>query len=160
MRALGDIVDMRFSEDLREDLSGAYSPYAGATVTMIPSPRYVLQGVAFTNPGKYEQLRAAAFEIVRDLRDNGPTEEEVEGVRTQRINNLEEAREQNGYWLGALRRVILGLESDYGHTLDSASYWENLSADAIQQQAQIAIRDDAWLLATLFPEALEPTGDA
>ena len=159
MRALGDIADMRFTEDLREDLSGAYSPYASASVSELPSRRYVLQGVAYTNPEKYDELRAAAFAILRDLRDNGPTEEEVESVRTQRLNNIEEAREQNSYWLGALRRVIIGLEDDYGHTRDSGTYWENLSADAIQQQAQIAVRDDAWLLATLFPEALEPAGD-
>ncbi len=156
MRALGDIADMRFTEDLREDLSGAYSPYAFASVTEIPNSRYVLQGVVYTNPEKYEELRAAAFDILTDLRDNGPTEEEVEGVRTQRVNNIEEAREQNSYWLNALRRVIRGLESDYGYTRDSASWWENLTAAAIQEQAGIAIRDDAWLVATLFPEALDP----
>ena len=156
MRALGDIADMRFTEDLREDLSGAYSPYAFASVTEIPNSRYVLQGVVYTNPEKYEELRAAAFDILTDLRDNGPTEEEVEGVRTQRVNNIEEAREQNSYWLNALRRVIRGLESDYGYTRDSASWWENLTAEGIQGQAGIAIRDDAWLVATLFPEALDP----
>ena len=156
MRALGDIVDMRFTEDLREDLSGAYSPWASATVTRIPNSAFVVQGVAFTNPEKYEALRETAFGIVKDLRDNGPTEEEVEGVRAQRINNIEEAREQNSYWLAALRRVIMGLESDYGYTRDSTSWWQNLTAEGIQQQAAIAIRDDAWLLATLFPEALDP----
>ena len=156
MRALGDIADMRFTEDLREDLSGSYSPYAYASVTRIPNPTYVLQGVAFTNPEKYEELRATAFDILTDLRDNGPTEEEIEGVRAQRINNIEEAREQNSYWLSALRRVIRGLESDYGYTKGSASWWENLTAEGIQEQASIAIRDDAWLVATLFPEALDP----
>lgn len=156
MRALGDIANQRFIEDLREDLSGAYSPWASASVSEIPSPGYILQGVVFTNPEKYEALRETAFGILTDLRDEGPTEEEVEGVRTQRINNIEEAREQNGYWLSALRRVIMGLESDYGYTRDSSSWWENLTAEAIQEQAGIAIRDDAWLLATLFPEALDP----
>ena len=159
MIALGDIVDQRFTEDLREDLSGAYSPYATASVSEIPGRNFVLQGVAFTNAEKYPALRAAAFEILHDLRENGPTEEEVEGVRTQRINNIEEAREQNGYWLGALRRVIIGLEEDYGHTMHSTDRWENLTAEAIQEQAGIAIRDDAWLFATLFPEALDPEGE-
>ena len=79
-------------------------------------------------------------------------------MRTQRINNIEEAREQNGYWLRALRRVIIGLEEDYGYTRHSTDTWENLTADAIQEQAGIAIRDDAWLFATLFPEALDPEG--
>lgn len=156
MRALGDIANQRFIEDLREDLSGAYSPWASASVSEIPSSGYLLQGVVFTNPEKYAALRETAFGILTDLRDEGPTEEEVEGVRTQRINNIEEAREQNGYWLSALRRVIMGLESDYGYTRDSSSWWENLNAEAIQEQAGIAIRDDAWLLATLFPEALDP----
>ncbi len=156
MVALGDVVDQRFTEDLREDLSGAYSPYAGASVNEIPNRNFLLQGVAFTNPEKYEALRAAAFAILHDLRENGPTEEEVEGVRAQRINNIEEAREQNGYWLGALRRVIIGLEENYGYTKHSTSRWEDLTPEAIQEQAGIAIRDDAWLFATLFPEALDP----
>lgn len=159
MLALGDIVDQRFIEDLREDLSGAYSPYATASVSEIPNRNFLLQGVAFTNAEKYPALRAAAFDILHDLRENGPTEEEIEGVRTQRINNIEEAREQNGYWLGALRRVIIGLEEDYGYTRHSTDRWENLTADAIQEQAGIAIRDDAWLFATLFPEALDPEGE-
>lgn len=159
MRALGDVADQRFTEDLREDLSGAYAPYATASVSEIPNRNYVLQGVAFTNAEKYPALRAAAFGILHDLRENGPTEEEVEGVRAQRINNIEEAREQNGYWLGALRRVIMGLEEDYGYTRDSALYWENLTPEAIQEQAAFAIRDDAWLFATLFPKALDPEGE-
>ncbi len=159
MLALGDIVDQRFIEDLREDLSGTYSPYATASVSEIPNRNFLLQGVAFTNAEKYPALRAAAFDILHDLRENGPTEEEIEGVRTQRINNIEEAREQNGYWLGALRRVIIGLEEDYGYTRHSTDRWENLTADAIQEQAGIAIRDDAWLFATLFPEALDPEGE-
>ena len=159
MRALGDVADQRFTEDLREDLSGAYSPYATASVSEIPNRDYVLQGVAFTNAEKYPALRAAAFGILHELRENGPTEEEVEGVRAQRINNIEEAREQNGYWLGALRRVIMGLEEDYGYTRDSALYWENLTPEAIQEQAAVAIRDDAWLFATLFPKALDPEGE-
>ena len=114
MRALGDIVAMRAVEDLREDLSGTYSPYASASVNEIPRRSFILQSVFYTNPEKYEALRAATFAILADLRANGPTEEEVESVRAQRLNNLQEAREENSYWLGSLRRVMIGVEDDYG----------------------------------------------
>ena len=160
MRALGDIVKMRAVEDLREDLSGTYSPYASASVNEIPRRSFILQSVFYTNPEKYEELRAATFAILADLRANGPTEEEVESVRAQRLNNLQEAREENSYWLGSLRRVMIGVEDDYGYTTGSAALWENLSATAIQEQAEFALGSETYLLATLFPEALDPEGES
>ncbi len=160
MRALGDIVEMRATEDLREDLSGTYSPFASASVSEIPNRSYILQSVFFTNPEKYGELRAATFAILADLRENGPTEEEVESVRAQRLNNLQEAREENSYWLATLRRMITGVESDFGYTTESAAVWENLSAAAIQEQAEIALGNETYLLVTLFPEALDPEGES
>ncbi len=127
---------------------------------LIPRRSFILQSVFYTNPEKYEELRAATFAILADLRANGPTEEEVESVRAQRLNNLQEAREENSYWLGSLRRVMIGVEDDYGYTTDSAALWENLSATAIQEQAEFALGSETYLLATLFPEALDPEGES
>ena len=159
LSALGAIIRMRATETLREELSGTYSPYAVASITKIPKPSFILQTFFFSNPTKYEDLRAATFAILNDLRENGPTEEEVEGARAQQLTNLEEAREENGYWLGALREVIRGTESDYGHTAGAAALWESLTAAAIQEQAESILSREGYIRVTLFPEALAPTDE-
>ena len=51
------------------------------------------------------------------------------------------------------------MEDDYGYTTGSAALWENLSAAAIQEQAEFALGSETYLLATLFPEALDPEGE-
>ncbi len=159
LSALGAIIRMRATETLREELSGTYSPYAVASITKIPKPSFILQTFFFSNPTKYEDLRAATFAILNDLRENGPTEEEVEGARAQQLTNLEEAREENGYWLGALQAVLRGTESDYGHTAGAAALWEGLTAAAIQEQAEAVLGREGYIRVTLFPEALAPTDE-
>ena len=156
LRGLGDIVRVRGNETLREDLSGTYSPYAFAGVSRIPKSSFALQIFFFSNPEKIDDLRAATFEILNDLRENGPTEEEVEGLRTRQLNNLDERREDNNYWLGALREVLVGLKSDYGHTSAAAAIWEGVTAAAIQAQAEAVFSREGYLRVTLFPEALAP----
>lgn len=156
LRALGDIIGMRATETLREDLSGTYSPFADATVNPIPLPRFTLQTFFFSNPEKVEELREATFAILEDLRENGPTEAEVDSVRAQRLTDLQEAREENRYWLGALRHVISGARDDYGYTAGEAALWEGLDAGGIQQQAEAVLGREGYLLVTLYPEALAP----
>ncbi len=156
VQALGDIVQMRALETLREELSGTYSPIAGASAALLPRPEYILQAIFFTNPSKYEDLRLAILDILEDLRNAGPTAEEVDSVRVQNQANWEETREENRYWLNSLMLVLRGVESDYGHTAKEAELWENLTPAAIQEQAQAIIDTDAYIRVSLFPAALDP----
>ncbi|MCY3835847.1 MAG: insulinase family protein [Anaerolineaceae bacterium] len=156
LEGLGDIIRVRANETLREELSGTYSPFATASVSRIPKSSFILQTYFFSNPEKYEDLRAATFAILNDLRENGPTAAEVEGFQTRQRNNLEERREENGYWLSALRQVMQGIESDYGHTRHEAALWEGVTAAAIQAQAEFVLNREGYLSVSLFPAAYAP----
>ena len=156
LRAVGEIVRMRSVETLRELLSGTYSPFARVFVDEIPRPEYTFQAFYYTNPDKYDELLDALFAILDDLRENGPTDEEVEAVRAQQLDALSERREFNRYWLIALLDVMSGAEDDFGHTRRHAARWQALTAADIQRQAQQALDMERYLRVTLFPAALEP----
>jgi zinc protease len=105
MGILGDVLELRLIDELREKQGATYSPgillnaglsypgygYIGA---MIETPPDKL-------PGFYEAVEA----IAADLRDKPVTQDELDRAKKPRIEGLLQARQTNSYWLGVLSQV-------------------------------------------------------
>lgn len=106
-RAAAAVLEIRLRDLLREALGGTYSVSVRYSDTQ-PRPGYGTIGIAFGSaPENVDRLVAAVLQEVHDLRDTGPSPEEVRTVQAIERRELETAMRQNGYWLNSLQAVHL-----------------------------------------------------
>lgn len=55
-----------------------------------------------SDPGEREALVGEVFAAIEELRQDGPTEEEIATEKELQYRDLETALEQNGFWMGSL----------------------------------------------------------
>ena len=112
--ALSYIMDIRYTNSLREDEGGTYGASCNAGFTRRPEEYILFQVVFACRPSLCDKLRDLALQGLRDLAENGPTDEEVTSAVLNLQKNIPESRLRNSYWQNAIERYLL-----YGHDSDA-----------------------------------------
>ena len=100
--AIAYILDMRYTESLREEEGGTYGAQAVANMERRPKSTALIQVVFDCRPSLCDKLRELAVKGINDLAQNGPTEEEVNMAKLNLQKNIPESRQRNGWWLNCL----------------------------------------------------------
>ncbi|WP_309670688.1 insulinase family protein [Gemmatimonas sp.] len=103
LSSVGEVLEMRLLERLRESLGGTYSVSVSAQYSRHPRQEWQLVIGYGSAPDKAESMFAAVRQELDSLRRVPPSAAEVERVREQQRRELEVARKQNGYWLSTIR---------------------------------------------------------
>ena len=107
VQAATSVLEMRLRDILREKLGGTYSVGVGYSNTS-PQPGYGTTSVQFGSaPENVESLTAAVMSEIERLQKEGPSAADVQAVKEQEKNGLQEALLQNGYWLNSLQATHL-----------------------------------------------------
>ena len=111
--AISYILDIRYTNSLREDEGGTYGASTNASFSRRPEERIMIQVSFACRPSLCDKLRSLALDGINDLAANGPTDEEVTSAVLNLQKNLPERRQTNSYWQNALISYEL-----YGHDVD------------------------------------------
>ena len=111
--ALSYIMDIRYTNSLREDEGGTYGASTNVGFSRRPEERIMLQVAFACRPSLCDKLRSLAVDGINDLAANGPTDEEVNSAVLNLKKNLPERRLTNSYWQSAIESFEL-----YGHDTD------------------------------------------
>lgn len=105
MGVLGDVLELRLIDELREKQGATYSP--GILLNAgLPYPDYGYIGAMIeTPPEKLPGFFRTVEEIAADLRDKPITADELDRAKKPRIEGLLQQRQTNGYWLAVLSQV-------------------------------------------------------
>jgi len=106
LSSVGEVLEMRLLERLRESLGGTYSVSVSAQYARTPRPEWQLVINYGSAPDQAEAMFAAVKQELDSLRRVPPSAAEVERVREQQRRELELARKQNGYWLSTIRNRL------------------------------------------------------
>ena len=102
--ALSYILDMVYTETLREDEGGTYGASSSPEVTNKPDERRVLQVVFQTNVESADKLRELAKAGFKGLAENGPTAEQFDKAQKNLQKNIPENRQHNAYWSSMIQQ--------------------------------------------------------
>lgn len=111
--ACKQVLDMVFTETLRESEGGTYG--AGVSPMCLKDPKAVsaMQVVFETNPESAERLAKLAREGVLDLVKNGVPEDKMNMIVKNFNKNVPENRIKNSYWMNVLKYdKFLGVDYD------------------------------------------------
>ncbi len=136
---LNNILEMRVVDALRQKLGATYSPEAGIYWGVLPEPTYSVSFEFVSDPQRADELAEAVFDLLDELREGGPTEDELKKAKEQARLAYEEALEDNSFWLWQLESRLTTPGED---VRDILRYQDALTA-VTPAQVREAIR--AWL---------------
>ena len=151
IRALGEVLQARLHEALREDLGGTYGVTVGASYGRIPVPEYSVSINFSCAPERTNELLKAAMTQVETLKANGPTEKEITDTREKLLRDQETSSKQNSYWV---TQLLLRYQSE--EPLDSlfamSDEYRKLTPKMVHDAAKRYLNPANRVTVTLFPE--------
>jgi zinc protease len=155
MEALETVLDILIREELREELGGVYS--SGVSLFSRELPESVYFGVVSfgAEPDRVDELVNAAFAEIAELQANGPSEENLLKARSIALSQDEEALEQNGYWLNAIKGAEIYPSMEIADVLRRHEVIESITVEDVQASAQELFNPDRYVKVILYPEAYE-----
>ena len=131
--AITYILDMRYTNSLREEEGGTYGASTNAGFSRRPEERVMIQVYFDCRPSVCDKLRDLAIQGIKELAENGPTDEEVNSAILNLKKNIPENRQNNTYWQNALESYeIYGRDVD----ADNEAAIGALTKEKIQQTLQ------------------------
>ena len=107
MDAISYILDMRYTESLREEEGGTYGASAMTNFGRRPKNQAMIQVYFDCKPALCDRLRELAVKGIQDLAQKGPTDEEVNMAKLNLLKNLPESRQQNRWWLNSIELNLM-----------------------------------------------------
>jgi zinc protease len=155
VQAAATVLEMRLRDILREKLGGTYSVGVGYSNTA-PLPGYGTTSVQFGSaPENVESLTAAVMTEIDRLRREGPAAADVQAVKEQEKNGLQEVLRQNSYWLNSLQAMHL-LGRDPRRILQRIERADSLTQENIHAALRKYFPAERRTVVTLVPEATAP----
>ena len=96
------VLDMVFTESVREDEGGAYSVGVGSSITDYPVPQATVTIVLPTSPEKLSRMQEVISEGLDKLCQEGCSEEKLQKVKEYMLRSHAENIKKNAYWMNAL----------------------------------------------------------
>ncbi|MCR5325912.1 MAG: insulinase family protein [Bacteroidales bacterium] len=114
------ILDMIYTDTLRESEGGTYGASTGSSLEKFPVDHAVIQVYFDTNPTSADKLRSIAKDELRKFAEQGPTEEQMTRVRENFKKNLPERRIQNNYWMTVISSIYTYGIADFDAEYEAA----------------------------------------
>ena len=109
------ILNMRYTNSLREDEGGTYGASTAGTLEREPRQEALFQVYFDSRPSVTDRLRELAINDMKALAESGPTAEEMNQAVLNLKKNIPENRQRNAYWRGCLEDFLR-----YGDDRDAA----------------------------------------
>ena len=151
IRAMGEVLQGRLLEIIREELGGTYSISASPSYQRLPNPEFSVTIDFGCAPQRTNDLIKRVFAEIEKLKKDGPTEKQVSDEREALLREFETNSTQNSYLLNQLASKYQ-LGEDPGAILMIPEYYKKLDAALIQQAAKTYLNTSAYVKVTLAPE--------
>lgn len=101
IQALGEILTLRLTEELREKEGGVYSPGAYGTLNKIPSGSYVFATGFPCSPDNADKLIEITLAEIEKIKKDGPLASDLDKFKEGEMTDYQKGIKENRYWLNA-----------------------------------------------------------
>ena len=112
LSVLQGILDLRYTENIREKEGGTYGVGVSGNASRIPYSSYDLTMQFDCDPDKADHLKSLIYAELDKLQKEAPTQEEMKKVISNMLKGREQSKNHNSYWLSAIvNYYINGVDS-------------------------------------------------
>lgn len=105
MSVLRGVLNLRYTETVREDEGGTYGVSVGANISQYPTTKGNVRISFDTDPARAEHLKAIIYREIDKIVTEGPTETDFNKTILNMLKDREQARNHNNFWMNALRSL-------------------------------------------------------
>ena len=143
------ILDMIYTETVREQEGGTYGVGVGCNIVKDPVQRSVIQIMFDTNPESAEKLAALTRSGLEKLANEGPTEEQLSKAIENLKKNIPEKRITNSYWLSVLKKFY---EDNIRYDEEYEAAVNSITADGIKAVLKPLLEQGNFIEVIMSPE--------
>jgi zinc protease len=148
---IGRILNRKYIEILREEMSGIYGINTSAGINKIPYSHAYLQILFPCSPSNIDSLTNAALAEIKKIQQQGVSDEDLKKAKEIQRREIEKNLKENRYWLNNLQECYLyGIPfsrfTDYNKIID------DLSSDELKRVANEYIELGEYVKVVLVPE--------
>lgn len=150
LRSLGEAVQTRLREVIREEEGGTYGIGVWASPNRYPDEEYLVHITFGTDPARADELANRVLSVLEEIRSNGFEPSYAQRVRTTQSEEFEKDIRTNGYWMSTLQGL-------YYHDLDPARIQEypklieRIDAELLTEAANRYLNQDSYIELILLP---------
>ncbi len=123
MDVLKGILDLVYTEKVREEQGGTYGVSMNATSQKRPEEKATLLIAFECDPERVSELKAIIYKELEDIAKNGPTQVNLDKTVSNMLKTRDEALQHNNYWANTIRNYYIdGINSN-----DSKNYTDILN---------------------------------
>ncbi|MBN2681206.1 MAG: insulinase family protein [Bacteroidales bacterium] len=111
-----DILDVRYTETIREEKGGTYGVGVRGYLTKSPENIFTIQISFNCDPEKADELKKVAYQEIKSFIDNGLEKHYLDNSIKSKIKEKEEKMKQNNWWLTNLKAYY----TNTNHLLDDS----------------------------------------
>ncbi len=137
MRVLNDVMDIVYTEKIREDEGGTYGVGVSGNLSIRPKGTFMFLIAFETNKDVYEKLMGIATAELQNVASNGPRPEDLKKVKEFLIKKHGEDMESNRYWMNCIQSV----ERDkHNPMLDYNEVINGITSDDVANMAKAVLK--------------------
>jgi len=106
LEAISYIMDMRYTNSLREEEGGTYGASTNGNLSRRPKQKAMFLVGWDCKPALCDKLRDLAIKGLTDLAQNGPTDDEMNSAKLNLQKNLPESRQRNAWWRSSIELFL------------------------------------------------------
>jgi zinc protease len=122
-------------EKIREEESGTYGVRVSASLDRYPENEYQFFIYFGCDPERAETLTGYILDEIENLKTDGPSDENMEKVKTTSQRGYEKKLENNRYWLGRMNQYVYN-SLDLKDIPNEQKYIDQLTKSDIQEAAK------------------------
>ncbi len=149
MTMLDQILDIVYTEKVREEEGGTYGVYAGGSISRYPEGQTILQIMFDTDPEKAEHLNRIVINELHAMASDGPREGDFTKVKEYLNKSYDENLKENSYWLSILNHKYFYGEDTHTEYLERVN---SITRQEIQEFAANLLDQGNLKTVVMMPE--------
>ncbi len=154
LSSLGELMNIKLIEQLREEKGEVYGVSAYSTFNRIPVPIASFTVTFPCSPDNVDTLSKSVLEELKKIITNGVAAEDLEKIKEQQKRKLEVETKQNKFWMDNIYNAFF-YGTDPAEILNKQKLTDGLTSKMIQDVAKKYINLNSYIMATLKPEKNE-----
>ncbi len=151
IKILADVMGIRLREVLREEMGGVYGAFSFGNIDRRPRQEYSYTIGFGCAPENVDKLKKAVFDIITEVKTEGPDDAIIEKVQQTRRRQLETDMKENRWWMRKLAEHYR-YGTDPSDLADTSKATERVSKDNVQKSAKRFFNTKRYVDGVLLPE--------
>lgn len=152
---INEALQIELIATIREKMSGVYSPMLQMSSDNEPKPSYSMMVMFSCSPDNTDNLSNAVFNILKDFQANGPSDETLDKVKKQMINDHETSLKKNGTWLSYIANKYYDNDTDLNSINTTTERVNSVTKEDIVNFLKSNFDVDKYVKMYLYPESMK-----